>query len=155
MCTFPLLICNVIKLRHRITKGNREVVNAKSNLFQKHDHTTILTLLSFFYFESVSSRITYISILFIFIPFCYIISTLIFFSALLHFRTPSIVIDDSSWKNAAECFTVALTLTLGGYESAIAPFFLHCMINISKQMKKIPIQLMDWVPFNKIEQLVW
>ena len=32
-----------------------------------------------------------------------------------------IVIDDSSWKNAAESFTVALTLTLGGYESAIAP----------------------------------
>ena len=42
--------------------------------------------------------------------------------ALLHFRTPSIVTDDSSWKNAAECFTVALTLTLGGYESAIAPW---------------------------------
>ena len=82
MCTFPLLICNVIKLGHRITKGNRKAVNAKSNLFQKHDHTTILTLLSFFYFESVSSRITYISILFIFIPFCYIISTLIFFSSL-------------------------------------------------------------------------
>ena len=38
----------------------------------------------------------------------------VFYSALLHFRTPSIVIDDSSWKNAAECFTVALTLTLGG-----------------------------------------
>ena len=34
-----------------------------------------------------------------------------------------IVIDDSSWKNAAESFTVALTLTLGGYESAIAPYF--------------------------------
>ena len=43
--------------------------------------------------------------------------------ALLHFRTPSIVIDDSSWKNAAECFTVALSLTLGGYESAIVPEF--------------------------------
>ena len=44
--------------------------------------------------------------------------------ALLHFRTPPIVIDDSSWKNAAESFTVALTLTLGGgYESAIAPMF--------------------------------
>ena len=41
--------------------------------------------------------------------------------ALLHFRTPPIVIDDSSWKNAAESFAVALTLTLGGYESAIAP----------------------------------
>ena len=27
---------------------------------------------------------------------------------------PPIVIDDSSWKNAAESFTVALTLTLGG-----------------------------------------
>ena len=36
---------------------------------------------------------------------------------------PPIVIDDSSWKNAAESFTVALTLTLGGYESAIAPKF--------------------------------
>ena len=39
-------------------------------------------------------------------------------SALLHFRTPPppdpILIDDSSWKNAAESFTVALTLTLGG-----------------------------------------
>ena len=31
-------------------------------------------------------------------------------------------IDDLSWKNAAESFTVALTLTLeAGYESAIAP----------------------------------
>ena len=27
---------------------------------------------------------------------------------------PPIVIDDSSWKNTAENFTVALTLTLGG-----------------------------------------
>ena len=36
------------------------------------------------------------------------------------FVLPPIVIDDSSWKNAAESFTVALTLTLGGYESAIA-----------------------------------
>ena len=44
--------------------------------------------------------------------------------ALLHFRTPPIVIDDS-WKNAAESFTVALTLTLGGYESAIAPYQFH------------------------------
>ena len=34
---------------------------------------------------------------------------------------PPFVIDDSSWKNAAESFTIALTLTLGGYESAIAP----------------------------------
>ena len=34
---------------------------------------------------------------------------------------PPIVIDDSSWKNVAESFTVALTLTLGGYKSAIAP----------------------------------
>ena len=45
-------------------------------------------------------------------------------AALLHFRTPPpppIVIDDSSWKNAAESFAVALTLTLGGYESATAP----------------------------------
>ena len=43
-------------------------------------------------------------------------------TTLLHFRTPPpIVIDDSSWKNAAESFTVALTLTLGGYESAIEP----------------------------------
>ena len=48
--------------------------------------------------------------------------------ALLHFRTPptSFVIDDSSWKNAAESLTVALTLIQGGggggvYESAIAP----------------------------------
>ena len=36
------------------------------------------------------------------------------FRALLHFRIPPIVTDDSSWKNAAESFTVALTLTLGG-----------------------------------------
>ena len=36
---------------------------------------------------------------------------------------PPIVIDDSSWKNTAESLTVALTLSLGGYESAIAPIF--------------------------------
>ena len=49
-------------------------------------------------------------------------STLFFW----HYCTlvPLIVIDDSSWKNAAESFTVALTLTLGGYKSAIVPFFL-------------------------------
>ena len=35
------------------------------------------------------------------------------------------VFDDSSWKNVAESFTVALTLTLGGYESAIAPCSYH------------------------------
>ena len=29
--------------------------------------------------------------------------------------------DDSSWKNEAESFAVALTLTLGGYENATAP----------------------------------
>ena len=38
---------------------------------------------------------------------------------------PPIVFDNSSWKNAAESFTVALTLTLGGYESAIAPEMKH------------------------------
>ena len=55
--------------------------------------------------------------------------------ALLHFRTPPpcpIVIDDSSWKNAAESFTVALTLTLGGYESAIAPKCLGAKIGKTK-----------------------
>ena len=41
--------------------------------------------------------------------------------ALLHFRSPPIVIYDSSWKNAAESLAVALTLTLGEYESATAP----------------------------------
>ena len=35
--------------------------------------------------------------------------------------SPPIVIDYSPLKNAAESFTVAVTLTLGGYESAIAP----------------------------------
>ena len=39
----------------------------------------------------------------------------------MHFRTPPVVIDDSSWKNAAESFTVALTLTFEGYESAMVP----------------------------------
>ena len=34
----------------------------------------------------------------------------IVWQALLHFRSPPIVVDDSSWKNAAESFTVALTL---------------------------------------------
>ena len=49
------------------------------------------------------------------------------FLALLHFRTPPppIVIDDSSWENVAESFTIALTLTLGGYESGIAPYSLR------------------------------
>ena len=35
----------------------------------------------------------------------------------------ALLMTHSSWKNAAECFSVALTLTLGGYESAIAPNF--------------------------------
>ena len=39
---------------------------------------------------------------------------------------PPIVFDDSSWKNAVESFTVAITLTLVGYESAILPF--HCLL---------------------------
>ena len=50
--------------------------------------------------------------------------TLLFVTSIFRFRIPPIVIDDSSWKNVAESFTVALTLTLGGYESAIAPIFL-------------------------------
>ena len=67
-------------------------------------------------------------------------------SALLHFRTPPIVIDDSSLKNAAESFTVALTLTLGGYESAIAPttlpsslvtIFTYTYITTTKLCRKI------------------
>ena len=37
----------------------------------------------------------------------------------LHPPATPIVIDDSSWKNAAESFTVALALTIGGYKSAI------------------------------------
>ena len=41
----------------------------------------------------------------------------------LSYPPPPIVIDDSSLKIAAESFTVALTLTLGGYKSAIAPNF--------------------------------
>ena len=46
--------------------------------------------------------------------------------ALLHFRSPPpapYCYWWLSWKNAAESFSVALTLTLGGYESAIAPWF--------------------------------
>ena len=39
----------------------------------------------------------------------------------LSYPSPPIVIDYSPLKNAAERFTVAVTLTLGGYESAIAP----------------------------------
>ena len=50
--------------------------------------------------------------------------TLLFVTSIFRFCTPPIVIDDSSLKNVAESFTVALTLTLGGYESAIAPIFL-------------------------------
>ena len=45
---------------------------------------------------------------------------------------PPIVIDDSSWKNMAENFTVALTLTLGGgggYESAIAPNYVEWQLS--------------------------
>ena len=41
---------------------------------------------------------------------------------------PPILIDDSSWKNAAESFTIALILSLGGYKSAIAPVKLHWLI---------------------------
>ena len=49
--------------------------------------------------------------------------------ALLHFPTPPhILIEDSSWKNTAESFTVALTLSLGGYKSAIAPVKLHWLV---------------------------
>ena len=46
-------------------------------------------------------------------------------SVLLHFRTPlpRFFIDDSSWRNAAESFTIALTLILEEYESAIVPNF--------------------------------
>ena len=40
--------------------------------------------------------------------------------ALLHFHTPLLLL--MTHQNAAESFTVALTLTLVGYESVIAPF---------------------------------
>ena len=60
------------------------------------------------------------------------------FPALLHFLTPPrpIVIDDSSWKNVAESFTIALTLTLGEYKSAIAPNFLGWTIFFSGISKR-------------------
>ena len=53
--------------------------------------------------------------------------------ALLYFRTPSTVIDDSSWKNTVESFTVALTLTLAGCESAIAPSMFGKPKNVGKK----------------------
>ena len=45
----PLLVCTVIKLGHRITYENCEAVNLfeQSSLFEKHEHTTVLSLLSF------------------------------------------------------------------------------------------------------------
>ena len=46
------------------------------------------------------------------------------FGAIALSCVPPFVINDSSWKNVAESFTVALTLTLGEYESAIVPNFL-------------------------------
>ena len=46
---------------------------------------------------------------------CFSIGTI----ALLY---PPIAFDDSSWKNAAESFTVALNPNPRGYESAIVPF---------------------------------
>ena len=45
----------------------------------------------------------------------------------LSYPPPPIVIDDSSWKNAAESFTVALTLTLGGVRKCNAPFLVSCL----------------------------
>ena len=42
-----LLVCTVNKLGHRVAYGNREVKNT-SHLFEQHDHTSILSLLSFF-----------------------------------------------------------------------------------------------------------
>ena len=42
-----------------------------------------------------------------------------------------------SWKNAAESFAVALTLTLGGYESAIAPIFVAISSKFLKKVLKI------------------
>ena len=42
-----LLVCTASKLGYRIAHGNREVKNT-SHLFEQHDHTSILSLLSFF-----------------------------------------------------------------------------------------------------------
>ena len=66
---------------------------------------------------------------------CILQNTLIVGAVALSY--PPIVIDDSSWKNAAESFTVALTLTLGGYESAIAPnslaSYISCIYDFEKE----------------------
>ena len=52
---------------------------------------------------------------------------------------PPIVIDDSSWKNAAESFTVALTLTLRGVRKCnSAGFWLCCesiLFSISSELR--------------------
>ena len=87
MCTFPLLMCNVIKLGHRITKGNREAVNAKSNLFQKHDHTTILTLFFLFWVSLITHNLhKYIIYIHSFLLY-YLNSNIFSFIAWLTFRS--------------------------------------------------------------------
>ena len=57
-----------MKLGHRITYGNREVVNTKKNLFfEQHDPTTILSFLSFYILSQSDPAELIRIILFIFI----------------------------------------------------------------------------------------
>ena len=48
-------------------------------------------------------------------------NTLEYYLALLHFRTPLLLLMTHHEKMQLKAYTVALTLTLGGYENAIAP----------------------------------
>ena len=72
-------------------------------VYHQHSHLVLQTVLPFLK-RGISVKTTWLSL-----------------AGAIALSYPPIVIDDSSWKNTAERFAVALTLTLGGYESAIAP----------------------------------
>ena len=61
-----------------------------------------------------------------------------------------LLIDDWSRKNTAESFTVALTLTLGGYENAIAPKLLYNGSDDNSSLISVQGSLLEDI--NKLER---
>ena len=70
---------------------------------------------------------------------------------LLHFRTPPPpppppLLWWLSWKNAAESFTVALTLTLGGMKVQLS------RKNLRKILMEVPVSLMEFLVYSKCKE---
>ena len=61
-------VCTIIKFRLSITNRNHEAMHTKKQYFSTREHTVILSLLTHLDFDSASSHLIWVAILFIVLP---------------------------------------------------------------------------------------